>query len=234
MLKKGVSLTIASTLMVSAFAPYSKALANEGEQEKSVVFEESVKLANEIFEVKQTDEGATMKSTIIGEKGTMVTVMDKETKKYISLETDYLPQEEEREQLSKMNEATLKEVKIQKDEKEEIHIEKSNIVAPKAVGEWYYGVWKDYEVSFADKTATAAIASLIVSWIPYVGRVAGAAAAICVAYGMSTGYFSSRRDYKILSGSYMMERQNLKTYGDKYHMMLLDYSTSEKKIWIGI
>jgi hypothetical protein len=30
------------------------------------------------------------------------------------------------------------------------------------------------------------------------------------------------------------ERQNLKTYGDKHHMMLLDYSTSEKKIWIGI
>jgi hypothetical protein len=23
-------------------------------------------------------------------------------------------------------------------------------------------------------------------------------------------------------------------YGDKHHMMLLDYSTSEKKIWIGI
>ncbi|WP_341357494.1 hypothetical protein [Rossellomorea sp. y25] len=43
-----------------------------------------------------------------------------------------------------------------------------------------------------------------------------------------------RSDYKILRGSYMMERQNLKTYGDKHHMMLLDYSTSEKKIWIGI
>lgn len=230
MVRKCIGTLVILALFTSLFSPASMVFASAGNMNGKVLFDEDVELGNKVYDVKQTDNSNTIKTKVLSKKGTMEMIMDKSKDKYISLETDYLTDEQEKKQLDKINGASIKK---SANIKKNATINKSNGVITQAAGTWYNGQWNDYTISFADKTTMAAIAGLIVSWIPYVGRVAAAAAAIIVAYGVDTGYFSSKRDYQILGPHKIMERQSIKTYYDASRILLLDVTTDVSRIRVG-
>jgi predicted PurR-regulated permease PerM len=60
------------------------------------------------------------------------------------------------------------------------------------VGSWAWSHWNNVTITFAGKATATAISTAILSYIPYIGAVAGALASVIIAYNYPIGYFKVR------------------------------------------
>lgn len=155
-------------------------------------------------------------------EGTLTVVQDKATKRFLSLEADYLNKKQETEQFKLLKQVEVKEV---------------GASTKAAVGrgtytynKWYYGKWRNYTVTFEQKTTVSIVVVGILAAIPYVGRVAGPIAALIILWEIKVGYFSAKLDYKFLGGKDMQVREHLKIWAKKNYTKLLEYKVAERKI----
>jgi len=139
-------------------------------------------------------------------KGTQTFVTNKKTN-YISVESDYL-KENQRKELEKQ--VNLIKVEIETAESNpalanqggagvqsnasEVEIQSSvnEIGIESIVGSWVWSDWDNYKVTVSGKFTLQTITAALLSYIPYIGPVAGALAAVHLQYNLQTGYYKRR------------------------------------------
>ncbi|TWT14345.1 hypothetical protein [Planomicrobium sp. CPCC 101079] len=218
MLKAEIRYLMVFILLVSSsFATQASANTN---QEK-VVFNESIEVMGEAYTASQVDDGVKVTTTIIGAKDKVVVVRDKVEDEFISVASEQWTLQEEKIELQKLNQSSLKE---------EV---KGNAFSGDVKGNWVYGKWRYYTIEIPDKAAAITITALLCSYIPYIGKVVGAIASLVLIYGVDTGYFGAKRDYKLLNANYMMEKQQLKMFEKSNYTKLIKNETKESASLVG-
>lgn len=221
MVQRVSSLSVILVLLLFFLSPSVTTQADE--INRTHIYTDTLEINDEIFQGELIKTERYDIISIDGPSGNMVATRDTAKDEYINLETDYLTAQEEQVQLDALNASSIQQTDL----------EPETIAASrKTIGKWYYGKWKSYTVDFADKATTTALAVLILGKIPYLGGVAATAATIAIAHGMKTGYFKAKKDYKIISGSYMMEKSHLKIYKKKNYTGFIRYVSGTRKIWI--
>lgn len=207
-MKKGYPLFVAAVLIFFLFTMDQRVSANTGQSDIGAD-----------IQAERFDDTFTM--TAETAEGTLTVVQDKATKRFLSLEADYLNKKQEAEQFKLLKQVEVKEV---------------GASTKAAVGrgtntynKWYYGKWRNYTVTFEQKT-TISIVVWILAAIPYVERVAGLIAALIILWEIKAGYFSAKLDYKFLGGKDMQVREHLKIWEKKNYTKLLEYKVAERKV----
>jgi hypothetical protein len=219
MLKTGVSFLMVFILLVSSSFASHHALANT--RRENVVFNESIEVMGETYTATQIDDGVKVTTVIIGAEDRVEVVRDKAKDEFISLASEEWTRQEEQEELEKLNRAAVSEDVS------------ANGLSPGIAGKWVYGKWRYYTIEIPDKAATITVTSLLLSYIPYIGKVVGAIASLVIIYGMDTGYFGAKRDYKLLNATYMMEKQQLKLFEKSNYTKLIKTEMKESASLIG-
>jgi hypothetical protein len=206
-------------LLLSTFFAASEAAAKSSQE--NVVFNENIEVMGEMYTARQVDDGAKVTTTLIGADDTVKVVRDKVKDEFISLASEQWTEQEEKMELQKLNQSSVKE-------------EVSGMaLSGELKGKWIYGKWRYYTIDIPDKAATITITTLLLSYIPYIGKVVGAIASLVLIYGMDTGYFGAKRDYKILNSTYMMEKQQLKLFEESNYTKLIKNEVKESASLIG-
>lgn len=170
----------------------------------------------------KVDKGKTFELTVETDEGVMVTVQDKATEEFISLKADFLNKKEEKEQLKLLNKMKIEEVSSVPGTTTDSFAQSSAdlAVTPNSLVEaqrveynvWRNGPWKNYKITFEGKATATIVTTLILSYIPYVGRIAGAMAAVFITWNVKVGYFSARKDTMLLGGFEVKHREHLKAW----------------------
>ncbi|MDN7240850.1 hypothetical protein QWY14_03565 [Planococcus sp. N028] len=219
MLKAGIRYLVVFILLVSTFFAGNQAVAKKNQE--NVVFIENIEVMGEIFTARQVDDGVKVTTTIIGAEDQVVVVRDKVKDEFISLSSDQWTGQEEKAELQLLNQANVTEEVT------------GNALSKELKGNWVYGKWRYYTIEIPDKAAAITITSLLLSYIPYIGKVVGAIASLVLIYGIDTGYFGAKRDYKLLNANYMMEKQQLKLFEKSDYTKLIKNEVKESASLVG-
>lgn len=195
--------------------------ASANHAQEKVVFNESIEVLGETYTARQVDNGVIVTTTIIGANDTVVVERDKVADDFVSLSSEQWTVQEEKAELQKLNQSNLKE---------EV---KGEAFSEEVKGNWVYGKWRYYTIEIPDKAAAITITALLCSYIPYIGKVVGAIASLVLIYGLDTGYFGAKRDYKLLNSNYMMEKQQLKLFEKSNYTKLIKNEIKESASLVG-
>lgn len=205
---------------------------------KTEVDNSIVTVDNQKYEVSLKEDGESIISIVTNEQGTIQYTKNKATDVF-TVSSDFLTDAELKEVTNQANSAVV-ELNEDIDDNElltssnlDLNKSKSMMEMAKASSSWKKGKWKNYKITANGKFTTQTVIGVLGAAFGFTGAAVAGAANIMIQYGVKTGYFKVRRDYKILSGSYMLRRDTVKTYKNSKRTILLGTSTGEKKIWIG-
>jgi hypothetical protein len=145
----------------------------------------------------------------------------------VSITSDYLTQEE-----LTADEKSFKEISTD--------LENQNFGAPSllimdplksglraVVGSYSWSSWQNVTITPASKTSVSVITAAILSYIPKIGPITGAMAAVFLEYNLKTGYFTYRVGTALDSNpNYYWEKRQVKLYGDSARTNLLSKKMS--------
>ncbi|EIM05020.1 hypothetical protein A1A1_18367 [Planococcus antarcticus DSM 14505] len=193
---------------------------NQVSAESLETLDETVMIDGKSYTATQTVKGPVVKTILTGAEGTieLVRVADE----FTSLDTDFMSKKEEAQNLAAVN-------KISVDVSESAYVENGNTYTTSSIyNTWRYGTWKNYKITAEGKITTVILTTLILSYIPYVGKIAGAMAGIFLTYNLKVGYFSAKKDTMLLFGNYIKQKQHLKLFKQSNYTQLLSYKTTER------
>ncbi|PSL40976.1 hypothetical protein B0H99_103108 [Planomicrobium soli] len=219
MLKASISFLMVFILLMSSSIAPTHAFAESSRE--NVVFYESIEIMGETYTARQVDDGAKVTTVIIGTEDRVEVVRDKAKDEFISFSSEEWSRQEEKVELQKLNQASV-----------QLDVS-SNALSPGLKGKWIYGKWRYYTIEIPDKAAAITITSLLLSYIPYIGKVVGAIASLVIIYGIDTGYFGAKHDYKLMNATYMVEKQQLKLFEKSNYTKLIKNEMKESVSLVG-
>lgn len=209
-------------VLVTAFVLFSVSIpqtVSANSSQEKVLSRDAVTVDEEWTYIRQKEMGNLTITTIVNEEGEAEFSFNRSSKRFTFVKADYWTEQEERVQQQAMN--TMKVVDQASDTLPASQVEA--MVANK----WYMGKWQKYKVTFEEKAAKTAVMALILSYIPYVGKVVATIATVVVAYNMKVGYFMAKRDYQFIKKRKMIERQHLMVFEDGKYAKVLKYETKD-------
>lgn len=179
-------------------------------------------------------------------EGTQTYVTNKKTGR-VSVESDYLTKNEEKEIEKQVN---LVKVEMETNKSNSIEVEQgiagtltdtsetkiqsdaSEIGIQSIVGSWVWSSWDYYKVTVSGKFTLQTITAALLSYIPYVGPVAGALAAVHLQYNLKTGYYKRRGGTAADSDpNYLWSKYQFNLYSDSARTNLkASKTTSPEKV----
>lgn len=235
--KKIILPMLSATLLFSAAAPvYAQTkVENETVSTPDVLTQDefTYDFQGTKNEVKTVEDSRTLTTTIKTGKGIEEFKTDKATG-HISVASDYLTDTE-----IKDYEKVVNDIASQLDGKvddtalagNQFNTSRlatsDNFNIQKRVGKWYWSKWDNVTVTVQDKATVTIITAAILSRIPYIGWVAGAAASIIINYKMKTGYFKVRGASALDSDpNYGWMKKRVQLFKDKKRTKKLSDKTS--------
>ncbi|MCY7861203.1 hypothetical protein MOD67_14340 [Bacillus licheniformis] len=233
--KKIVAPVVSAALLFSAAAPvYAQDQVKEEVPASSDVMtqdEFTFDFQGAQNEVRNVEDDKTLTTTIKTDKGIEQYVTDKRSG-YISVSSDYLSSSE-----IKQYEAAVNGMANQFDSQlgstvlnrtpSVAQLGTDGITIQKRVGKWYWSKWDNVTVTVQDKATVTIVTAAILSRIPYIGWVAGAAASIIINYKMKTGYFKVRGASALDSDpNYGWMKKRVQLFKDKKRTKKLSDKTS--------
>ncbi|KOO48130.1 hypothetical protein [Priestia koreensis] len=105
---------------------------------------------------------------------------------------------------------------------------KNTISTQSVVGSWVWSSWSNYKITVSGKFTVQTITAALLSYIPYVGPIAGGLAAVMLQYGIKTGYYRSRgASAADTDPNYLWSKRQVNLYKDSAHKTLLSSKTTD-------
>ncbi|MCY8087233.1 hypothetical protein OZL46_14070 [Bacillus sonorensis] len=234
--KKIITPVISAALLFSAAAPvYAQPkVENEEVSTSNVVSQDefTYNFQGVTNEVRTIEDDKSLTTTIKTDKGMEVFTTDKATG-HISVTSDHLNKmeisayEESVNDIASQLDSQLDDSTITGNQFNILKPTKENFSIQKRVGKWYWSKWDKVTIRVEDKATVTIITAAILSRIPYIGWVAGAAASIIINYKMKTGYFKVRGASALDSDpNYGWMKKRVQLFKDKKRKKKLSDKTS--------
>lgn len=229
-----VLLTAMSLSMVLAPTTASIAFAEDNVKEtsnisvennsESILDDSIVNVDNEDYKVLTIENDDSIVTKVTNDQGT-IEYKNNKTNNIVTVSSDFLTEEEIKSLEEEANAVELEEVT------EENEISTMSLAAAST---WHVGKWQNYTITSNGKFTAQSLIGLLGSKFGFTGAAISTIANIAIQYGVKTGYYRVRYDYKILDANYMMQRRTIQLYKDSKRTKLVGTSKQEKKVWVGI
>ncbi|MDG3074748.1 hypothetical protein [Bacillus halotolerans] len=183
--------------------------------------------------VRTVEDVDIITTTFKSQKGTQEFKTDKDSGK-ITVSSNYISDaavKENEEQVNQIAKQFIEENKeaITSNNASLSKLSSDSIDIQKRKGKWAWNKkWIKYKISVQDKATVAIITSAILSQIPRIGWVAGAAAGIYIQYNMNTGYFSVKHATSLDNDQcYLWTKKRVKLFKDSKRKNLKFDKTSD-------